>query len=126
MTNQQRDGAFSVTGNGGGVANYYPNTHPKTLSNPEVVPSAAIQRFDVSGVVGRFPHDHPNSDWAQPGDFFRRVLDAPARERLVQNIVGSLSGARKETQARMIDVFTRVDKEYGRMVAEGLKKKANL
>lgn len=126
VTNQQRDGVFAVTGNGGNAPNYYPNTHTKTLSNPEVVPSAAIQRFSVQGVVGRFTHDHPNSDWEQPGEFFRRVLDAPARERLVANIVGSLSGARKETQQRMIDVFTRVDKDYGRMVAEGLAKKANL
>lgn len=102
------------------------NTHAKTLSNPEVVPSAAIKRFNATGVVGRFTHDHPNSDWAQPGEFFRNVLDAPARQRLVNNIVGSLSGARKEVQQRMIDVFTRVDKDYGRMVAEGLSKKSNL
>lgn len=110
VTNQQRDGVAAVNGNGGSAPNYYPNTHPKSLSNPEVVPSAALSKFHVSGVVGRYTHDHPNSDWEQPGIFWREVLDAPARERLVNNIVGSLSGARKETQQRMIDVFTRVDK----------------
>jgi len=126
VTNQQRDGSMAVNGNGGAAPNYYPNTHAKSLSNPEVQPSAAIQKFHVSGQVGRFTHDHPGSDWEQPGIFWRQVLDAPARERLVQNIVGSLSQARKETQQRMIDVFTRVDKNYGAAVAAALAKKANL
>jgi len=126
VTNQQRDGAFAVTGNGGSAPNYMPNTHAKSLANPAEVPAAALSKFHVSGTVGRFTHDHPNSDWAQPGIFFREVLDTAARERLVNNIVGSLSGARKEVQQRMVDVFTRVDKDYGRMVQEGLKKKANL
>jgi catalase len=126
VTNQQRDGVAVVNGNGGAAPNYFPNTHPKNLANPAEVPSAAIQRFKVNDTVGRYMHNHPNSDWEQPGIFFREVLNQGERVRLVENIVGSLSGARQEVQTRMIEVFTKVDRDYGRMVAEGLAKKSNL
>lgn len=126
VTNHQRDGVAAVNGNGGAERNYGSNSYPKNLSNPAEVPGAAIAKFKAEGVVGRFQHDHPNSDWEQPGIFFREVLTAQERRNLVDNIVGSLSGAKAATQARMIDVFNRVDKDYGRMVAEGLKKMSNL
>lgn len=126
VTNHQRDGVASVSGNGGSERNYGSNSYPKTLSNPAEVPAAAIARFKAEGVVGRFQHDHPNSDWEQPGIFFREVLSAQERRNLVDNIVSSLSGAKPHTQARMIDVFTRVDKDYGRMVSEALKKVSSL
>jgi len=126
VTNHQRDGAMAVNGNGGAAPNYAPNTRPKNLSNPAEVPAAAIAPFTVNGRAGRFAHDHPNSDFEQPGEFFRRVLDAPARRRLVDNICGSLSGARKEVQQRMLAVFAAVDPEFGRMAAETLATKANL
>lgn len=126
VTNQQRDGVAVVNGNGGAAPNYWPNTHAKTLHNPEVVPSAKLSPFSVQGVVGRGVQQHPNCDFEQPGIFFRLVLNADERQRLVENIVGSLSGARKEVQARMVEIFTRCDVNYGKMVAEGLKRKANL
>ena len=126
VTNHQRDGVAAVNGNGGAERNYGSNSYPKNLSNPAEVPQAALSAFKVEGTVGRFQHDHPNSDWEQPGIFWREVLNDQERRNLVENISGSLSGAKPATQARMIDVFTRVDKEYGRMVAEALKQKANL
>jgi catalase len=113
VTNQQRDGQMVVNGNGGAAPNYYPNTHAKNQSNPEVVKAAAIARHQVTGQVGRFTHSHPNSDWEQPGLFWRQVLKPDERARLVENITGSLSGARKEVQARMVEVFTKVDPAYG-------------
>lgn len=126
VTNNQRDGAFAINGNGGGGPNYAPNSHPKSLTNPATVPSAAIAKFNVTGQVGRFTHSHPNSDFEQPGLFWRNVLKPDERTRLVENIVGSLSGARKEVQARMVEIFTKVDPAYGKAVSEGLAKKSNL
>lgn len=126
VTNQQRDGVAVVNGNGGASPNYFPNTHPKTLSNPAEVPQAALAPFSSAGVVGRSAQQHANSDFEQPGIFFRQVLSQQERQNLVDNIVGSLSGARKEVQQRMVEIFTRCDVNYGKMVAEGLSKKANL
>jgi len=126
VTNQQRDGFMTVNGNGGSAPNYYPNTHPKSQANPEVVASAAIVKFKAEGVVGRYKHNHPNSDWEQPGIFFREVLCDGGRARLIANVAGALSGARREVQAKMIQVLTNVDKEYGRRVQEALSKQAKM
>ncbi|GAA6621296.1 hypothetical protein NUACC26_071160 [Scytonema sp. NUACC26] len=42
------------------------------------------------------------------------------QERLIQNIVGSLSQARSDIQMRQLCHFFRADINYGRRVAEGL------
>jgi catalase len=126
VSNQQRDGNMVVNNNGGAAPVYFPNTHPKNAANGVEVPSATLHAYQVTGQVVRAPQQHPNSDFEQPGIFFREVLNAAERQRLVDNIVGSLCHARKEVQQRMVDIFNKCDKEYGRMVAEGLAKKANL
>ncbi|OUL20126.1 hypothetical protein BV378_30460 [Nostoc sp. RF31YmG] len=42
------------------------------------------------------------------------------KERLIQNIVGSLSQARSDIQIRQLCYFFRADVNYGRPVAQGL------
>ncbi|KAF3884781.1 MULTISPECIES: catalase-related domain-containing protein [Nostocales] len=42
------------------------------------------------------------------------------QDRLIQNIAGSLSQARRDIQMRQICHFFRADINYGRRVAEGL------
>jgi len=126
VANHQRDGTMSVNGNGGSAKNH-PNTLPKSATNPAEVPAAAIQKFHVHNeTVARAPQQHPNSDYEQVGIFYRQVLKPGERQRLVDNLVGSLSQARREVQMRMVDIFSKADPEYGAKIAEGLKKHAKM
>jgi len=120
VSNQQRDGFMSVNGNSGAVANYEPNT---VAGTPKAEAASAVKKFYVEDWAGQYSFQHPNSDFEQPGTFFSKVLTEEERARLVANLVDSIGHCRKDIQARMIDIFSKCDKEYGRRVAEGLMKK---
>jgi len=114
--NYQRDGAMRFDANGGGGPNYYPNTR----GGPVPQPDAAEPAFEVSGKAARQRYTHPNDDYVQAGDLYRKAMAATDREHLVGNIVGHLKGAKREIQLRQTKIFYRADGEYGRRVAEGL------
>ena len=114
--NYQRDGAMRFDANGGGGPNYYPNT----MGGPAPQPDAAEPAFEVSGKAARQRYMHPNDDYVQAGDLYRKAMSAMDREHLVSNIVGHLKGAKREIQVRQTKIFCRADEEYGRRVAEGL------
>jgi catalase len=76
--------------------------------------------FEVSGIVARQPYIHPNSDFVQPGDLYRKVMTDLDREHLIGNIVNHLDNASKEIQLRQARIFSKADPEYGQQVAEGL------
>jgi len=114
--NQQRDG-FATINNQGRHANYDPNSVP---GEPVEKPEYKIHATTVEGHIGRTRTSHPNDDFAQPGEFYRKVLTPEQRTRLVQNIVGHLKNARKDIQQRQVNVFLRCDREYGTRVAQGL------
>jgi catalase len=48
------------------------------------------------------------------------LMTPDQQERLVQNIVESLSGARQEIQMRQLCHFFRADVKYGMQIAQGL------
>jgi catalase len=48
------------------------------------------------------------------------------RANLISNICGSLGGARRDIQEKMIKLFYKVDPEYGERVAKGLGIPAHL
>ncbi|WP_268743996.1 catalase-related domain-containing protein [Chlorogloeopsis fritschii] len=60
-----------------------------------------------------------HDDYTQAGDLYR-LMTPDQQERLIQNIVGSLSQARRDLQMRQLCHFFRADVNYGRRVAEGL------
>ena len=124
LSNQQRDGLMTVNGNFGAQPNYEPNSHPRSHANPveDRTGHATIAAYQVQGAVARHPFSHPNSDFAQPGAFYRKVLKADERARLCANIGGHLCGARPEVQQRMLSVLEKVDKEYAKGVSAELIK----
>lgn len=115
-SNYQRDGAMRVDGNGGGGPNYWPNT----LGGPDPVPSKAIPPIDVTGTADRHAIVLKDSDFAQAGDLYRKVMTDTDRDHLISNIVGHLGKALKRIQLRQAALFWKADPEYGRRVAEGL------
>ena len=112
----QRDGLMRTDDNGGGNPNYYPNT----MGGPEPRPEVAEPPFEVSGNAARQPYTHPNDDFVQAGDLYRKVMSDQDRTNLIGNIVAHLSGAQKRFQLRQTALFYKADAEYGRRVAEGL------
>jgi catalase len=114
--NYQRDGYMRFDGNEGDSVNYYPNS----FGGPEPDLKTAEPTFEVSGIVARQPYMHPNSDFVQPGDLYRRVMTDLDREHLIGNIVTHLGNASKEIQLRQARIFSKADPEYGQQVAEGL------
>ncbi|KAE9179609.1 hypothetical protein PF002_g27777 [Phytophthora fragariae] len=59
-----------------------------------------------------------DDNYSQVGDFYRKMLDTAARERLTSNLARSLVNAPKPMQTRAIANFTKCDPHYGRRVQE--------
>ena len=119
VATHQRDGFMTIDGNQGAAPNYWPNSvegapRPDT-SRTDVTP------YEISGIVGRHSYTHPNDDFEQPGVLYRQVMTPEQKTRLINNIAGHLKNARKDLQERMVVLFTKVDREYGARVQEGLQ-----
>jgi len=116
VKNYYRDG-FYAKENGGSEVNYEPNS----LNGPRESSQSSWGRVEIGGVVGRFPHNHPNDDFEQPRALYRKVMNDEQRTRLINNIVGHMKGVTKEDiQIRAIRVFHRCDPEWGARIAQGL------
>ncbi|MCY8930319.1 catalase KatX [Bacillus subtilis] len=74
----------------------------------------------VEGDVKREAIDRTNN-FGQAGETYRRFTEFE-RNDLITNLVNTLSTCRKEIQDQMIENFTKADPDYGKRVAEGLKK----
>jgi catalase len=105
MSNYQRDGHMRFDANGEGGPNYYPNT----FGGPEPDPQANEPPFEVSGLAARHAHSHPNDDFVQAGDLYRKVMTDEDREHLVGNIVAHLHNAQKRIQMRQTAIFYKAD-----------------
>jgi len=112
----QRDGFMRVDDNGGGGPNYWPNS----FGGPAPDPTAGEPHFELSGKAGRFSFTHPNDDFVQAGNLYRKVMTDEDRGHLIGNIVDHLGGAQKRIQLRQTAVFYKADPDYGRRVADGL------
>jgi len=117
MHSYQRDGSMRFDTNGSGGPNYYPNS----FGGPAPDAKAAEPSFEVSGQASRQEYTHPNDDFVQAGDLYRKVMTDQDRDHLINNIVDHLGGAERRIQRRQCAIFYKADPEYGRRVAEGLK-----
>lgn len=112
----QRDGNMAVY-NHGSAPNYYPNS----FCGPRECPAVRSPPFHVSGDVDRYnPEDE--DDFGQATIFWKKTLDEPARERLVQNMVGNLRNASPFIVERAVRNFARVDVDLAQRLTEGLRK----
>ena len=116
MVNYQRDGFMRTDDNAGGAPNYYPNS----FGGPEPQPNAGEPAFEVTGIADRHPYTHPNDDFFQAGELYRRVMTNEDRDHLIGNITSHLCNAQKRIQLRQTAIFYKSDPDYGRRVAEGL------
>lgn len=117
VRNYQRDGSMTVTNNQTGAPNYYPNS----FSGPEQDPKVGPPTYKTSGDVARY-NTADDDNFTQPGIFYRQTLNNEERERLVSNIVGHLKDAADFIQDRAVKNFSQVDADFGRKLADGLRK----
>jgi catalase len=113
--NYQRDGAMNF-GGADGAPNYYPNS----FNGPTPYPASADPAVNVTGKAQRQPYIHPNNDFVQAGDLYRKAMTDTDRANLVGNIVSHLHNAQKRLQLRQTSLFYKADPQYGSRVAEGL------
>ncbi|KAK3773371.1 hypothetical protein RRG08_023249 [Elysia crispata] len=108
MRNYQRDGPQCVDDNQGGAPNYYPNS----FSGPQDVPEKVEAGFTLTGDVGRY-NTADDDNFSQTGIFWKKVLSAEARARLVENIAGHLKDAQDFIQKRAVGNFAQADADFG-------------
>ncbi|MFA6220777.1 MAG: catalase [Desulfomonilaceae bacterium] len=114
--NYQRDGFMRTDTNGGDGPNYWPNS----FGGPAPDSSFLEPNYEVEGLAGHHPYQHPNDDFVQAGNLYRNVMKDQDRENIVGNIVAHLGGALKRLQLRQTALFFKADPDYGRRVAKGL------
>ncbi|MBW4026075.1 MAG: catalase [Acidobacteria bacterium] len=110
-----RDGAMRFDGNGGSSPNYEPNS----FGGPTENPAYKERPKQVSGSVARHNHRDDSDYYSQPGNLFR-LLPADEKQRLIENIVGSLGQTPRNIQERQVEHFYKADPAYGEGVAKGL------
>ncbi len=116
MHNYQRDGFMRSDRNGGGSANYWPNS----LGGPQPDPVAMDPAFALTGMADRHVYALVDDDFVQAGDLYRNVMKDGDRANLVKNIVGHLKNALTRIQLRQAALFYKADPDYGARVAQGL------
>ncbi|WNG60412.1 catalase [Archangium gephyra] len=119
--NYGRDGAMAFDGNGGRHKNYEPNSY----NGPAQSGDTTGLGVSVTGLTGTYvPVRHTeDNDFVQAGNLYR-VMSEPERQRLVENIAGSLSQvSREDVITRAIAHFRNADEEYGARVAKAVHDK---
>ncbi len=115
ISNYQRDGLMRIDANGGGAANYEPNSY----GGPTEDPSAREVAIELTGPAGRTDYPRRSNDFEQAGLLYG-VLKTDERARLVSNIAAHMQGIDRAVQVRQIGHFLRAHEEYGTRVAATL------
>jgi catalase len=117
LRNYHRDGPQTVTDNQGGAPNYFPNS----FSGPVDVSQHLESKLNLAGDVQRY-NSEDDDNFTQVTTFWKKVLKADERKRLVENLAGHLKDTQEFIQKRAISNFNQVDPEFGQGVQEALQK----
>uniref|UniRef100_H3CJF7 Catalase n=1 Tax=Tetraodon nigroviridis TaxID=99883 RepID=H3CJF7_TETNG len=117
VANYQRDGPMCMSDNQGGAPNYYPNS----FSAPEIQSHCVESKFKVHPDVARY-NSSDEDNVTQVRTFYTQVLNEEQRQRLCQNMAGSLKGAQLFIQKRMVENLKAVHSDYASRVQALLDK----
>ena len=101
---------------------YAPNSKGGPTADPGRHPYA--EGWDASGelVHAAYTPHSDDTDFVQPGNLIRHVMDAEERERLVANVVGHLSkGVTGPVLDRAFAYWRNIDKGIGDRIAQGMR-----
>ena len=122
MMTYHRDGALRVDGNGNEEIDYEPNSFGGPVQHQSIEEPA----MPVDGDGDRyatFPCDERDY-FGQPRLFWEQVLDQGGRDRMVENMVGSLTDSPERIRKAMLKLFNAVHPDFGAAIAKGLKMEA--
>lgn len=88
---------------------------PKTKKDHTPHYNAALVREKISR----------QNNFKQAGETYRK-LEEWEREDLIKNLGNTLAPARKEIQDKMVEMLTKCDADYGKRVADSIKKAASM
>ena len=100
--NYQRDGYMAMN-NQGGAPNYFPNSFGGPIESPE----ARESTFKTTGDVDRHT-PQTGDDYSQATDFWNKLLDEPAKMRLVANMAGHMHKSPDFIIERVVRNFSNV------------------
>lgn len=113
VNNYQRDGFMRHDGNHGSKLNYEPNS----FNGPQQADESYNQApFPVDGDGARYNHRDGNDDYTQAGDLFR-LMTTEEKERLMDNIAGSMKDVPQFILERQLTHFFKADPAYGSGIA---------
>jgi len=115
--NYGRDGFMRFDANGGRTKNYEPNS----FDGPVETRQELYAGLPVSGLSGHYTQvPREVDDFQQAGDLYR-LQPGDAKQRLVDNIAGSLAQvSRDDIITRSIEHFRKADAEFGHRLEEGV------
>ena len=120
--NYQRDGLMQIGDNGGGGANYGPNSFDNIVADESYKEPAMILDTDIADWYDR--NDGDDDHFTQPGDLYRKVMNDSQKEQLAENIISSMMGIAGEKKEviikRQLCHFFRMDAALGMAIAKGL------
>jgi catalase len=123
VATNQRGGQMSYHTDFAPGQNPHVNYEPSTLGGLKEAPKAGpdhTPRYEANLVRQKIDR---RNDFKQAGDTYRNFEDWE-RDELINNLVNTLATCDKRIQDKMIEHFTLADADYGRRVAEGLRKSA--
>ncbi len=117
--NYGRDGNMRFDGNGGGSKNYEPNSFGGPVQTNEPL-YAGIQVQGAAAPHAWELHTEDN-DFVQAGNLYRLMSEAE-KQRLVQNIAGSLGRvSREDIIMKCLSHFRNADPDYGERLAKAVR-----
>ncbi|KAI9291444.1 catalase [Neoconidiobolus thromboides FSU 785] len=119
VLNHQRDGQMAFH-NFGNKPNYEPNSY--NYGRQTNKPNYANVKYD--GKMGRYLNKVTIDDFKQARDLYQS-LDKGQKDRLIMAISDHLKDAKAFIRSRQIEIFKKVDKDYGQRVEEQIKKLLN-
>lgn len=121
VATNQRDGQMAFSVDRAPDQNPHVTYEPSSLGGlEEAAPSGKEHEPAYSAKLVREKISRPN-DVKQAGETYRKFEDWE-REELISNLVDALKICKPHIQEKMIEHFTNADPDYGRRVAEGLKR----
>ncbi|PWW34969.1 catalase [Chromohalobacter israelensis] len=101
---------------------YAPNSKGGPAADGERYPTDST--WEANGQMVRAPYAlrKDDDDYSQANALINKVMDDAARDRLVNNVVGHVSGGVKEpVLSRVFEYWRNIDAEIGRRIEEGVK-----
>lgn len=113
-----RDGAMNVNGNLGSTPNYLATNVP--VSFKESVPLQEHQEVWEGPAFARHWKVTGDIDYSQARDLYEKVLSKqPGQQKaLASNVAGHASGAKRDIQDRVIEMFTIVHPQLGKDIKD--------